>query len=158
MDKTTKNTLEANAFTAGVADFVFSDKRNNKTLNREGLEVGNKLTISGKPAVVKEDTIEGKMRQWVSIPLDANSDADEISVSRLVGTAKRNSVFGSQFPNGIPGYVVKFPQREGDALQFIADNLIGKTLVVVAKAENVGPYESTYFLFAEEDKMPVKFD
>ncbi len=137
-----------------VAKFVFSDTRNNKALNAEGMEIGDEITIKGIADKPSESVIDGVSRQWVDVL--TTGDRASISIARLVGTAKRAKYFAADRPDTtfIAGgfdesKVLTLPTREGDALKAVA-KLIGKTYKVVAIAENCGTvYAQTYYLFAE---------
>lgn len=146
------------ALKAGLSDevvaFVMSDQRNNRALNQEGMEIGDKFTIIGVAGKPSEHVIDGQSRQWVDVL--TTGDRNTISISRLVGTAKRNKYFAEGRPeneviNG--GYdsakVLTLPNREGDALVEIMSKHIGKTYQVVAIAENCGNFDQTFYLFAE---------
>lgn len=137
-----------------VANFVYSDTRNNKALNAEGMEIGDEITIKGIADKPSESVIDGVSRQWVDVL--TTGDRASISIARLVGTAKRTKYFDANRPDTtfIAGgfdesKALTLPMREGDALKAVA-NLIGKTYKVVAIAENCGTvYAQTYYLFAE---------
>nr|DAH58456.1 MAG TPA: hypothetical protein [Bacteriophage sp.] len=136
-----------------VAKFVFSDTRNNKALNAEGMEIGDEITIKGIADKPSESVIDGVSRQWVDVL--TTGDRASISIARLVGTAKRAKYFNARpettfIAGGFDeSKVLTLPMREGDALKAVA-KLIGKTYKVVAIAENCGTvYAQTYYLFAE---------
>lgn len=137
-----------------IAKFVFSDTRNNKALNAEGMEIGDEITIEGIADKPSESVIDGVSRQWVDVL--TTGDRASISIARLVGTAKRAKYFATDRPDTtfIAGgfdesKALTLPTREGDALKAVA-KLIGKTYKVVAIAENCGTvYAQTYYLFAE---------
>lgn len=137
-----------------VAAFVMSEQRNNRALNVEGMEIGDKITIVGVADKPSESVIDGASRQWVDVL--TTGDRNSISISRLVGTAKRNKYFAEGRPETeviAGGYdaakVLTLPNREGDALVEIATKHIGKTYQVVAIAENCGNFDQTFYLFAE---------
>ena len=137
-----------------VAAFVLSKERNNRTLNQEGMEIGDKITIVGVADKVSEFTgDDGKVRKYVDVM--TTGDRNTISISRLVGTAKRAKYFASDRPDTTiidGGYddakVLNLPRHEADALIAVA-GLKGKTYQVVAIAEDCGTYSQTYYLFAE---------
>ena len=137
-----------------VAAFVMSKERNNRTLNQEGMEIGDKITIVGVADKVSEFTGEdGKVRKYVDVM--TTGDRSTISISRLVGTAKRARYFAPERPDTTiieGGYnadkVLTLPRHEADALMAVA-SLKGKTYQVVAMAEDCGIYSQTYYLFAE---------
>ena len=137
-----------------VAEFVLSNERDNKALNQEGMEIGDKITIVGVADKVSQFTgKDGEVRKYVDVM--TTGDRNTISISRLVGTAKRARYFdkdreGTQVIKG--GYkdedVLVLPRHEADALIAVL-GLKGKTYQVVAIAEDCGIYSQTYYLFAE---------
>lgn len=136
-----------------VANFVMSENRNNRALNQEGMEIGDKITIVGVADKVSESVIDGVARQWVDVA--TTGDRNTISISRLVGTSKRAKYFAEGRPETTVisgGYdaekVLTLPNREGDALVAVM-GLVGKTYQVVAIAENCGQFDQTFYLFAE---------
>lgn len=136
-----------------VANFVMSENRNNRALNQEGMEIGDKITITGIADKPSESVIDGQSRQWVDVL--TSGDRNSVSISRLVGTAKRNKYFAENRPETeviAGGYdakkVLTLPNREGDALAAVI-GLVGKTYQVVAIAENCGNFDQTFYLFAE---------
>lgn len=138
---------------AEVAEFVMSKQRNNRALNVEGMEIGDKITIVGIADKPSESVIDGQSRQWVDVV--TTGDRNTISISRLVGTAKRNKYFAEGRPETevIAGgfdanKVLALPNREADALIAVL-GLVGKTYQVVAIAENCGNFDQTFYLFAE---------
>lgn len=140
-----------------VAAFVMSDQRNNRALNQEGMEIGDKFTIIGVADKPSAHEIGGQSRQWVDVL--TTGDRNTISISRLVGTAKRNKYFAEGRPETeviAGGYdankVLTLPNREGDALVEVMSKHIGKTYQVVAIAENCGNFDQTFYLFAEVAK------
>lgn len=149
-----KDDVIAAGISEEVAAFVMSEQRNNRALNVEGMEVGDKITIVGVADKPSESVIDGASRQWVDVL--TTGDRNSISISRLVGTAKRNKYFTEGRPETeviASGYdaakVLTLPNREGDALVEIATKHIGKTYQVVAIAENCGNFDQTFYLFAE---------
>lgn len=137
-----------------VAAFVMSEQRNNRALNVEGMEIGDKITITGIADKPSESVIDGQSRQWVDVL--TSGDRNTISISRLVGTAKRNKYFAEGRPETEvisggydPAKVLMLPNREGDALIEVVSKHIGKTYQVVAIAENCGNFDQTFYLFAE---------
>lgn len=136
-----------------VANFVMSENRNNRALNQEGMEIGDKITIVGIADKVSESVIDGVSRQWVDVV--TTGDRNTISISRLVGTSKRAKYFAAGRPETTVisgGYdaekALTLPNREGDALVAVM-GLVGKTYQVVAIAENCGQFDQTFYLFAE---------
>lgn len=136
-----------------VAAFVMSEQRNNRVLNQEGIEVGNKITIVGVADKVSESVIGNESRQWVDVL--TTGDRNTITISRLVGTAKRNKYFANDRPETEiiaggydPAKVLTLPNREAEALVAV-QKLVGKTYQVVAIAENCGQFDQTFYLFAE---------
>lgn len=136
-----------------VAAFVMSEQRNNRALNQEGMEIGDKITIVGVADKVSESVIDNQNRQWVDVL--TTGDRNTISISRLVGTAKRNKYFAAGRPETeviAGGYdadkVLNLPNREAEAL-IAVQKLVGKTYQVVAIAENCGQFDQTFYLFAE---------
>lgn len=146
------------ALKAGLSDevinFVMGENRNNRVLNQEGMTIGDKFTIVGVADKPTKHVIDEQSREWVNVL--TTGDRNTISISRLVGTAKRNKYFADGRPeteviNG--GYdsakVLTLPNREGDALVEVMSKHIGKTYQVVAIAENCGNFDQTFYLFAE---------
>lgn len=134
-----------------IAKFVVVE-RGNRALNAEGLELGNKFTLKTIPETLSESTIEEKLRKWVSIL--TTGDADSVSISRLVGTAKRAKYFNTkrgedvELKEGLElDEVLTLPHRELDALVEIKKNYLGKTLEVVGIARNCGQFAQTFYLF-----------
>lgn len=136
-----------------VAAFVTGEQRNNKALNQEGMEIGDRITIVGVADKPSESVIDDQVRQWVDVL--TTGDRNTISISRLVGTAKRAKYFASGRPETQiisggydPEKVLTLPRREGDALVTVL-GLVGKTYQVVAIAEECGNFDQTFYLFAE---------
>lgn len=136
-----------------VAAFVMSKQRNNRALNQEGMEIGDKITIVGIADKVSESVIDNESRQWVDVL--TTGDRNTITISRLVGTAKRNKYFANGRPETEviaggydPAKVLTLPNREAEALVAV-QKLVGKTYQVVAIAENCGQFDQTFYLFAE---------
>ena len=134
-----------------IAKFVVVE-RGNRALNAEGLELGNKFTLKAIPETLSESTIEEKLRKWVSIL--TTGDADSVSISRLVGTAKRAKYFNIERGEDVElkeglklDEVLTLPRRELDALVEIQKNYLGKTLEVVGIARNCGQFAQTFYLF-----------
>ena len=134
-----------------IANFVVVE-RGNRALNAEGLELGNKFTLKAIPETLSESTIEEKLRKWVSIL--TTGDADSVSISRLVGTAKRAKYFNTERGEDVElkeglklDEVLTLPRRELDALVEISKNYLGKTLEVVGIARNCGQFAQTFYLF-----------
>lgn len=148
-----KDDVIAAGISEEVAAFVMSEQRNNRALNVEGMEIGDKITIVGIADKPSESVIDGASRQWVDVL--TSGDRNSISISRLVGTAKRNKYFAEGRPETeviAGGYdankVLTLPNREADALVAVL-GLVGKTYQVVAIAENCGNFDQTFYLFAE---------
>ena len=136
-----------------VAEFVMSKQRNNRALNQEGMEIGDKITIVGVADKTSESVIDNQKREWVDVL--TTGDRNTISISRLVGTAKRAKYFADGRPDTTiieGGYnadkVLTLPRHEADALIAVL-GLKGKTYQVVAIAENCGQFDQTFYLFAE---------
>lgn len=134
-----------------IAKFVVVE-RGNRALNAEGLELGNKFTLKAIPETLSESTIEEKLRKWVSIL--TTGDADSVSISRLVGTAKRAKYFNTERGEDVElkeglklDEVLTLPRRELDALVEIQKKYLGKTLEVVGIARNCGQFAQTFYLF-----------
>ena len=96
--------------------------------------------------------MEEKLRKWVSIL--TTGDADSVSISRLVGTAKRAKYFNTERGEDVElkeglklDEVLTLPRRELDALVEIQKNYLGKTLEVVGIARNCGQFAQTFYLF-----------
>lgn len=144
-----------------IVNFVLSDERNNRILNQENMALSDKITIVGIADKVSESTIEGKSRKWVDVL--TTGDRNTISISRLVGTTKRVKYFNAKrdgetedgeplfeaLPNWESRKLLTLPNREGDALNEIAQNHINKQYEVVAIARGCGQYSQTFYLFAE---------
>lgn len=137
-----------------IAAFVMSEQRNNRALNVEGMELGDTITITGVADKPSESVIDGASRQWVDVL--TTGDRNTISISRLVGTAKRNKYFAEGRPETEviaggydPAKVLTLPNREADAIVEVMLKHIGKTYKVVAIAENCGNFDQTFYLFAE---------
>lgn len=152
----------ANGLSEEVAAFVYNDKRNNKALNAEGLELGNKLTIKGVSGKVTTTTFtNGEVREFINVL--TSGDAATVSISKLVGTAKRAKYFdlsrnddgttkdGEPFVELVDNVDVDnclyLPRTEGDALQEILKNHVGTTYKVVGIARECGRYNQTFYLF-----------
>lgn len=136
-----------------VAAFVMSETRNNRALNQEGMEIGDKITIVGVADKTSESVIDNQKREWVDVL--TTGDRNTISISRLVGTAKRAKYFAPSRPETTvieggydPEKVLTLPNHEADALVAVL-GLKGKTYQVVAIAENCGQFDQTFYLFAE---------
>lgn len=149
-----KDDVIAAGISEEVAAFVMSEQRNNRVLNVEGMEIGDKITITGIADKPSESVIDGQSRQWVDVL--TTGDRNTISISRLVGTAKRNKYFAKGRPETKviaggydPAKVLTLPNREGDALVEVMSKHIGNTYQVVAIAENCGNFDQTFYLFAE---------
>lgn len=134
-----------------IAKFVVVE-RGNRALNAEGLELGNKFTLKAIPETLSESTIEEKLRKWVSIL--TTGDADSVSISRLVGTAKRAKYFNTERGEDVElkeglklDEVLTLPRYEFDALVEIQKKYLGKTLEVVGIARNCGQFAQTFYLF-----------
>lgn len=134
-----------------IAKFVVVE-RGNRALNAEGLELGNKFTLKAIPETLSESTIDEKLRKWVSIL--TTGDADSVSISRLVGTAKRAKYFNTERGEDVElkeglklDEVLTLPRRELDALVEIQKEYLGKTLEVVGIARNCGQFAQTFYLF-----------
>ena len=136
-----------------VAKFV-SVERGNRVLNSEGLEIGNKLKLKAISETVNSGVINGQneIRQWVTIL--TTGDAESVSISRLVGTAKRAKYFNTERGEDVElkkGFNIDdaliLPRREADALVEIAKNYLNKTLEVVGIARNCGQFAQTFYLF-----------
>lgn len=152
-EELTESLLES-GISEEIVNFITSDSRNNKSLNAEGLEIGDKIKIIGIADKISESVIDKAVRQWVDVL--TTGDRNTISVSRLVGTNKRAKYFASNRPNTQViegGYdnrkLLTLPNREGDALLEIANHHINITYEVVAIAEQCGQFEQTFYLFAE---------
>lgn len=141
-----KDDVIAAGISEEVAAFVMSEQRNNRILNQEGMEVGDKITIVGVADKVSSFTGEdGKVRQYVEVM--TTGDRNSISISRLVGTSKRAKYFGDDYATKY-GKILELPRHEGDALIEVT-KLIGHTFVVAAIAEECGQFSQTFYLFAE---------
>ena len=134
-----------------IAKFVVVE-RGNRVLNAEGLELGNKFTLKAIPETLSESTIEEKLRKWVSIL--TTGDADSVSISRLVGTAKRAKYFNTERGEDVElkeglklDEVLTLPRRELDALVEIQKKYLDKTFEVVGIARNCGQFAQTFYLF-----------
>lgn len=70
-----------------VIDFI--EAKNDRVLNGEGREVGEKFTILGIADTLNESLINGEKREWV----EAVTDSGNISISTLCGTKKTAKYF-----------------------------------------------------------------
>ena len=136
-----------------IAKFVVVE-RGNRALNAEGLELGNKFTLKAISETVNSGVITGQneVRKWVTIL--TTGDADSVSISRLVGTAKRAKYFDTERGEDVElkeglklDEVLTLPRRELDALVEIQKKYLGKTLEVVGVARNCGQFAQTFYLF-----------
>lgn len=140
--------LTAMGVSQAVADFVFAEGRNNKVLNSEGLEVGNKIKILGIADKPTTSVINGQEQSWIDVLTDG--DRSTVSISRLVGTEKMSYFDKSREgkdENGNPlvelidGFDTatrfKFPRREADALEEVMKN-VGNTFVCAGIARGCG--------------------
>ena len=150
------------ALSAGLSEeviaFVMSEQRNNRVLNQEGMEIGDRITIIGVSDTVSnfaaEVTTENgetstEVRSFMEVK--TSGDRDSVSISRLVGTGKRAKYF-SDFAELQAKYgdkLLTLPRREGDALMEVNTKHKGKTFEVVAMAEDCGAFAQTFYLFAE---------
>lgn len=140
-----------------VASFVTSEDRDNRLLNQEGIEVGEKFTIKGIADTVSSGTINGAVRKWIDVK--TSGDRSSISIARLVGTQKVSKYFdvsrktedGKELATLAPDFdatkVLRLPNREGDAIKEVASNLIGKTLKCVGIATMCGRFNQTFYAF-----------
>lgn len=151
--KSEVKTLTDAGISEEVAKFV-SVERGNRVLNSEGLEIGNKLKLKAISETVNSGVITGQdgVRKWVTIL--TTGDAESVSISRLVGTAKRAKYFNTErgedveLKDGLDmDKVLALPRREVDALVEVAKNYLGKTLEVVGIARNCGQFQQTFYLF-----------
>ena len=137
---------------ATLAEQVTSSERNNRTLNSEGVAVGDRVKIEALPEALsefteilsKEQLNAGKkpeVRKFVN--LATSGDRSNLSLGALVGTPKRVKYFTPKYiTDQLEGFdlkdAVQLPQREADAVKEIADKYIGTTFECVAMAENCG--------------------
>lgn len=139
-----------------LAEQVTSSERNNRTLNSEGVTVGDKIKIIALPEKLSEFEngvdANGKPRITKFVNLATEGDRANLSLGALVGTPKRATYFSTKYvedvaeeyklKEGETEYdfkgVLALPQREADAVKYVADNLIGKTVECVAVAINCG--------------------
>lgn len=157
-----KETVVNAGISEEIASFVMSKERDNRTLNQEGIEIGDKFTIIGIADKPSEQSIEGKMRKWVDVL--TTGDRQTISIARLVGTSKRNKYFDKTKRAGenedgellvelsedfTSRKLLELPNREADALVEVATNHINKTYECVGIARECGQYNATFLLFAE---------
>lgn len=70
-----------------VIDFI--EAKNDRVLNGEGREIGEKFTILGIADNLNESVINGEKREWV----EAVTDSGNISISTLCGTKKTAKYF-----------------------------------------------------------------
>lgn len=130
-----------------LAEQVTSTDRNNRTLNAESVSVGDKVKIVALPEKLSEFEngvdANGKPRITKFVNLATEGDRANLSLGALVGTPKRKKYFTQEFISDVvkdlkPEEILTLPQREADAIKYVADNLIGKTVECVAVAENCG--------------------
>lgn len=82
-----KEILLSKGVSQQVIDFI--DAKNDRVLNGEGREVGEKFTILGIADSLNESVIGGEKREWV----EAVTDSGNISISTLCGTKKTAKYF-----------------------------------------------------------------
>lgn len=82
-----KEILLSKGVSQQVIDFI--DAKNDRVLNGEGREVGEKFTIMGIADSLNESVIGGEKREWV----EAVTDSGNISISTLCGTKKTAKYF-----------------------------------------------------------------
>lgn len=134
---------------ATLAEQVTAKDRNNRTLNSEGVAVGDKVTLIGFPEELSEFTsgtnADGSPRTIKFVNLLTEGDRSNLSLGALVGTPKRAKYFakdGGYLAEAMEGVnldeAVKLPQREGDAIRALAKDYIGTTFECIAVAEGCG--------------------
>ena len=143
---------------ATLAEQVTSAERNNRTLNSEGVGVGDKIKIVALPEKLSEFEngvdANGKPRITKFVNLATEGDRANLSLGALVGTPKRAKYFTDEYVTDVAKdfekrEILTLPQREADALKYVADNLIGKTVECVCVAENCGrDANRTFYLWS----------
>ena len=130
-----------------LAEQVTSAERNNRTLNSEGVMVGCKVKIVALPEKLSEFengiNDDGSPRITKFVNLSTEGDRQNLSLGALVGTPKRKKYFTDKYVTDVAEdfekrEILTLPQREADALKYVADNLLGKTVECVCVAENCG--------------------
>jgi hypothetical protein len=159
-----KSDLVALGVPQAIIDFVFDEKRGDKTYNNEGMSVGDILKLEGFPEEVQEGNFGGGQRQWVSIM--TTGTRTNVSLSRLVGTQNKTYFAASRADEpkfkGKPCLEVaegididkviadkqylSLPARERDAVAEVA-KYFGKSVKLIAIARNCGRFESEFSLF-----------
>lgn len=152
---------EEDAVKAGLSEevvaFVFGKTRNNRVLNQEGMEIGDRITIVEVSKTVSSFTAENTLEDGTKVSelrpfmeVITTGDRDSISISRLVGTGKRAKYFGKDYAEKHAGRkLLTLPRREADALIEIQTNHIGRTYEVIDMVEDAGAFNQTFYLFAE---------
>ena len=132
---------------ATLAEQVTSSERNNRTLNSEGVMVGDKIKIVSLPEKLSEFEngvdANGKPRITKFVNLSTEGDRQNLSLGALVGTPKRAKYFTDTYitdkaKDFDEREILTLPQREADALKYVADNLLGKTVECVCVADRCG--------------------
>ena len=134
---------------ATLAEQVTSKERNNRTLNSEGVMVGDQITVVGLPdelsSFVSGKNADGTDNVIEFVNLLTEGDRSNLSLGALVGTPKRKKYFaadGGYITEVMEGFnlddAVRLPQREGDAIRAIAEHYLGTTFECVAVAEGCG--------------------
>lgn len=120
-----------------IVKFIY-DTKGNKTLNSEGLEVGDVFTITGL------DPELGSYLGKEYINFKCTGARESISLGKLVGTEKVAKYFSKE----TAATAIRFPRHMAEAVEYILTNLVGKALICTDIAEDCGQYSQTYATFA----------
>lgn len=139
--------LMAAGISKEVAQFVTYDVKKN-VYGREGLEVGDKITLTD--FVCQSDVIDEKTQKWLAV--STTGDADSISLKSLIGTQKRAKYFDAErkqttFASDFDVTEALTLPDEKKAAVLAIQKLMGVTLQCVAVATECGLYNTTYRLF-----------
>lgn len=133
-----------------VSAFLTSEERKGRVLNREGLELGDEITIKGIQSTL------GEFNGNKYVVVETTGAASTISLSRLVGTKKVKKYFNPERGDDLvslakdfnPEKVLSINSVEEEAAKEVAE-MIGKTLRVVGIATECGQFDQTFMAFAE---------
>ena len=150
MKKNDFDELIAAGISEEVAAFIASDERAGRVLNREGLELGDEITITG----IQKTLGEFNGNKYVVV--ETTGAAANISLARLVGTKKIKKYFNPERGADLVSLtkdfdaskIVSINPEEKQAIKEVA-SMVGKTLRVVGIATECGQYDQTYLAFAE---------
>lgn len=150
MKKDDFDALIAAGISEEVAAFIASDERVGRVLNREGLELGDEITIKG----VQKTLGEFNGNKYVVV--ETTGAVSSISLARLVGTKKVKKYFNPERGADLVSLaddfdaskVVSINPDEREATKAVA-KMVGKTLRVVGIATECGSYDQTHMAFVE---------